>query len=247
MLRKTGKILLTACPLLLTFTIVLFSRLEEDDSYTSEVILTLLSFLFAIGICLSFTFIYWNDSAERRRKAIIYLSIASLFLLLFGVFNKFMHWKGASVEIILGGFLFTFGDLPLIVRTQYEKRRSVLSGTAVIWSFTDLIGIVFICLAALGKVMHWPQTQSLFAFGILIFLISIIGWNFSFRKEVKLKMEAEEKLKSTLKQVEDKNREIEEKQKAIIDSIEYAKRIQKAQIPSEKYIKNTLDRLMKKR
>ncbi|MGZ3865006.1 MAG: hypothetical protein ACXVNR_00910 [Bacteroidia bacterium] len=39
---------------------------------------------------------------------------------------------------------------------------------------------------------------------------------------------------------------IEEKQKEIIDSIRYASRIQKSQMPNEKFIEKTLDRLRKK-
>jgi hypothetical protein len=40
-----------------------------------------------------------------------------------------------------------------------------------------------------------------------------------------------------------KSKEVEEKQKEILDSIHYAKRIQKALIPSDKYIDKNLNRL----
>ncbi|MBK9285202.1 MAG: tetratricopeptide repeat protein [Sphingobacteriaceae bacterium] len=55
-------------------------------------------------------------------------------------------------------------------------------------------------------------------------------------------------LKATRKQkalIEHKNKEIEEKQKEILDSIQYARRIQMAQIPSEKRVGNILQRLKK--
>jgi len=45
--------------------------------------------------------------------------------------------------------------------------------------------------------------------------------------------------------VEEQKELVEEKQKEILDSIKYAKRIQRALIPSEKYIGNALKRLMK--
>ena len=38
---------------------------------------------------------------------------------------------------------------------------------------------------------------------------------------------------------------VDQKQKAIIDSIEYAKRIQRSHLPTETYIDNSLKRLMK--
>lgn len=47
------------------------------------------------------------------------------------------------------------------------------------------------------------------------------------------------------KETEHQKREIEEKQKEILDSIHYAKRIQMAQVPSEKRVANLLNRLKK--
>jgi len=56
-------------------------------------------------------------------------------------------------------------------------------------------------------------------------------------------------LRATRKQkilIEYKNKEIEEKQKEILDSIHYAKRIQTALIPSDKYIEKSLNKLQKR-
>jgi len=47
-------------------------------------------------------------------------------------------------------------------------------------------------------------------------------------------------------QIELKSKQVEEKQKEILDSIHYAKRIQTALIPSEKYISKNLNRLRNK-
>jgi hypothetical protein len=46
--------------------------------------------------------------------------------------------------------------------------------------------------------------------------------------------------------IEKQKRFVEEKQKEILDSIYYARRIQNAILPTEKYIDKTLKRLMKK-
>jgi hypothetical protein len=48
------------------------------------------------------------------------------------------------------------------------------------------------------------------------------------------------------KRVEDQKKVIEEKNKDILDSINYAKRIQRAQMPTITHIEKTLDRLKKK-
>jgi hypothetical protein len=56
-------------------------------------------------------------------------------------------------------------------------------------------------------------------------------------------------LRATRKQkilIEHKNMEIEMKQKEILDSIRYAKRIQTALIPSDKYIEKNLNKLQKR-
>ena len=45
--------------------------------------------------------------------------------------------------------------------------------------------------------------------------------------------------------IEKQKQEVEEKQKEIIDSINYAKRIQQSQLPTEKYINKSIKRLKK--
>ena len=51
---------------------------------------------------------------------------------------------------------------------------------------------------------------------------------------------AEEKLNAAFIELEYKHQIIEEKQKEIIDSIKYAKRIQQSLMPTEKYIEKSL-------
>ena len=53
-------------------------------------------------------------------------------------------------------------------------------------------------------------------------------------------------IKKKNKEITEQKKKIEEKQKEILDSIRYAKRIQDAILPREKYISETLKRLMKK-
>jgi serine phosphatase RsbU (regulator of sigma subunit) len=96
-----------------------------------------------------------------------------------------------------------------------------------------MISISFILNGLLFKVMHWPAALLLIQAGIVILVITFIFWNISFRKEVKLRLAAEGKLKETLN-------EVEEKQKEITDSINYAKRIQEAILPSFDFIKTHL-------
>ena len=47
-------------------------------------------------------------------------------------------------------------------------------------------------------------------------------------------------------EVEEQKNKVEEHQKAIVDSIKYARRIQRSLLPTEKYIEKSVNRLRKK-
>jgi hypothetical protein len=243
MLNKIGKYLLVGSSVVLLLFIVSVICLTSLFDGPLEAIGIIILLTSIITFCISFSFIYFNSDVKKRKKAITALSIISSIILLFGMFSKQMRWAGASAEAIISIFLFCFGCLPLIVKRRYEKRKLILSNTSLVWSFTDLFAVLFLCLGALFKFMHWPGWPALIPLGIVFLVVSIVGWNISFKKEVTLKLKAEEKLKETLKNLEDKNRLIEEKQKEILDSIQYAKRIQNAHLPNEKFISKTLKRL----
>ena len=64
----------------------------------------------------------------------------------------------------------------------------------------------------------------------------IIFWNRSLKKEIDKRIEAEEKLQASLKEIHYQKLIVEEKSQEITDSIEYAKTIQSAILPSPKVI-----------
>ncbi|MDX2172518.1 MAG: hypothetical protein SFY56_05315 [Bacteroidota bacterium] len=245
MLNKIGKYLLVGGLVVIAIIIVISIWFGSYFESLPQFLFIIILLTAIIAFSLSFSFIYYNSDTPKRKKAITVLSIISSIILLFGMYSKFMHWVGASAEVILSIFLFCFGCLPLIIKGRYQKRKLILSNTSLIWSFTDLFAILFLFFGALFKFMHWPGWYYLTVFGIIFLVISIFGWNISFKKEVTLKLKAEEELKETLKNLEEKNRLIEEKQKEILDSIKYAKRIQNAHLPNEGYLNRTLNRLNK--
>ena len=81
------------------------------------------------------------------------------------------------------------------------------------------------------------------AIGLATLAIGVLAWNQKFKKEVVFRKETEDKLKESLDEIESQHKILEEKQKEIIDSITYARRIQKSLLPTEKYIDNSLKRL----
>lgn len=228
-LNKIGKyILMVSAPVFVLSLLSMFFIESMQEAFGG--ILLLISYiLFSVSL----SFIFYSSTPLKRKKAITAISIISGSIFTIGWFFKFMRWPGASVLIITSNFLFSFGCLPLVMKSRYEKRITLVSEKTLVLSIADMISISFILNGLLFKVMHWPAALLLIQAGIVILVITFIFWNISFRKEVKLRLVAEEKLKETLN-------EVEEKQKEITDSINYAKRIQEAILPSFDFIKTHL-------
>lgn len=94
------------------------------------------------------------------------------------------------------------------------------------------------------------QTQRLALFGGLVFILCLSGFIYSrFRLTQKQKALIELKEQETQRQkilIEEQKNIVEEKQREVLDSIRYAKRIQTALVTSEKYISKNLGRLTNK-
>ncbi|MES2513992.1 MAG: SpoIIE family protein phosphatase, partial [Bacteroidota bacterium] len=220
-------ILLVSAPVfVISLLLMVFSNVSEIVGIT----LLLGSYLL---FCFSFSLIFYNSPIVKRKKASKAIVIICSSIFAIGWAFKFMHWPGAALSIIVSSLLFSFGALPLIMKSRYENRKTLLSEKTLVLSIADMISFVLIINGLLFKVMHWPGGLLLIQAGIVMLAITFIFWNVSFRKEVKLRLVAELKLKETLY-------EVEEKQKEITDSINYAKRIQEAILPSREFIKTHL-------
>jgi hypothetical protein len=86
------------------------------------------------------------------------------------------------------------------------------------------------------------RTQQYFLFGGLALVLVFAGFMYN-RFKVTQKQKAIIEGQKT--EVEHQKHLVDEKQKEILDSINYAKRIQKAHLPTEKYLAKNLDRLKK--
>lgn len=226
-LNKTGKWFLGSS--IVFIAMLISSPFVSFLDAVPEPIKIILSFLSIILFGLSFTLMYYHAVPLKRKRVTIIISIFTGLSLSLGILSKFIHAPFAGLEIIVSVLLFSSAGLPLIIRSRYESRRNLLSKRALILSFADLISIVLISIGLLGRLMHWPGANFILGLGALILLITFIGWNISFRKEVNLRHTTEEKLRGTLLKVEENNKEI-------TDSITYAKRIQTAILPSIEFI-----------
>ena len=232
-LNKLGKWILILSILTLVFFIFCMITDQTESASFLEVLGPMMIIVSIMGACLSISLIYFHAEPPKRKKAARLTSVISLLLFIFAMVSKAMWWAGASIEGLLCIFLFSFSSLPLIIKARYEKRKVILSGKTLLLNLVDLLAIFMICMGLLFRFLHWPGGTYILVIGIVLFIITFILWNISFRKEVKLRLTAEEKLKETLN-------EVEEKQREITDSINYAKRIQEAILPSFDFIKTHL-------
>ncbi|MBS1651332.1 MAG: SpoIIE family protein phosphatase [Bacteroidetes bacterium] len=232
-LNKLGKILLSISGIIfLLFIITLFIYEDFFDSFPGILILIGIGTLY-IFMCLSLSLIYFNSSIQKRKKVIKVISTITASIFIIGWFFKFMHWAGANVCLTLSCFSFVLSALPLIIKSRYENRSKLVTSKTLLLNFFDLFSTIFIIIGFMSKILHWPGGAYMINTGIVMLVFSFILWNIFFRKEVKLRAVVEEKLKKTL-------HEVEEKQKEITDSITYAKRIQEAILPSLNFINTHL-------
>ncbi|MBK6527158.1 MAG: SpoIIE family protein phosphatase [Crocinitomicaceae bacterium] len=97
---------------------------------------------------------------------------------------------------------------------------------SLLLSSIDFVGITMLAIGIMFKIQKWPGGNSLQYFGLMILLIGLISWNFKFKKEVVRRKEAEDKIHEQFSEIQ--------------DSINYAKRIQSAILPSDRVVKESL-------
>lgn len=190
---------------------------------------------------------FFGHTVEQRRKVARRSFWTGAGLVLSGLFFFMMHWPGVSLQVIIGVLLISLFYGALTVKNKYEKWKVYTNSTfdALFLSLFDFVGVGSFILGFLFKMQHWPMAEPLIIGGALILIIGVLAWNRKFKKEVVRRKETEDKLKDSYAEIETQHLKLEEKQKEIIDSINYAKRIQQTHMPTEKYIQSVLERLHK--
>ncbi len=111
----------------------------------------------------------------------------------------------------------------------------IVTGLLLTTNFVDRVMVIFFVLFTTILPMYLNNNSS---FSIItIVLAEIVVWVL-FERSVTF-MDLQNQI------IAQKNKEVEEKNKDIIDSINYAKRIQHSQLPTEKYIDKSLKRIQK--
>ncbi len=212
-------------------------------------------YLLASVVVPFFAFFEYNNSTEQFRHFLfIFIGVSALMLLMVFFLKKFrlpsiIQIYGVSVVLAC---CFSY----MATKTNIANVHNYIMGISAI---TLVRGMIYF-----GKVIHLiivtlinhtlafcllyfcrtesitsiPQIESTLFFGVIFMIFSFAGMNIRYNL-------TRENFINSLK-LQNSLDLIEEKQKEILDSIYYARRIQRALITSEKYIENKLNKLIKK-
>ncbi len=243
MIKRTGFIMLATGTAVL-IAILLAQLLAWDLSKKVIILSSLAAFMV---MSLGTGFIFMNHPEKKRKKMTNLFLIISVVLLAVGYICTRLHILGARVELIAAVFIFCFTYGTLAFKNKYEKWKVYTRSArdAFFLSTFDFLGIGFLFLGMLFKFQRWPWADNMITVGFAVLAIGTLAWNQKFKKEVIHRKEAEDQLKETLSEINRQKHLVEEKQQEVLDSIHYAKRIQTALLPPEKYIDKTLKRLIK--
>jgi PAS domain S-box-containing protein len=151
--------------------------------------------------------------------------------------ERFLEKLGFSEEEVIG---FTSFEIGILDKKEAEKVADILKEKG------RLQNDIVICKAKNGKEVHTVSSIEKIEFNGETYLLSsflditkIIEQQHIIEKQKQVIEEQKELVDKAYEQLRERNKEI-------IDSINYAKRIQSALITSEKYINNCLNRLIGK-
>ncbi|MBL7888087.1 MAG: hypothetical protein JNL24_00960 [Bacteroidia bacterium] len=240
-MKKTGiAITLIGLPLMVLSMLDLFGEQRLPVPVTVPIMI-----ISCISVFLGPALAVFPLSMERRKRITNRSLVLGLSLFGLGFFFKKMHWPGAAFLVIIGVLILCFFSGTLTCKSNYDKWK-LLARTkfdALFLTLCNYVGIGGLLLGILFKIQHWPLAQAIAIGGMVTLAAGMLIGNHKFKKEVITRKETADKLKETLDQLEEQHQILEEKQKEIIGSITYAKRIQSSLLPTEKYINSHLERL----
>lgn len=109
--------------------------------------------------------LYAVDTKYRKMKTTMKISgIAGTVLLGFAALFKIMHWPGAGIMLMLGGFILAFVFMPsaltVLWKETHNSRRLFLYVAAFIAGMLFITGVVF-------KMQHWPGAGIILSLAVL--------------------------------------------------------------------------------
>lgn len=229
-MRKIGLTSILASFGLIFYTVIMEKSQVGLSAFEVLILVSDFTLLFG-GIGL----IFWSSKKETRNRALrILIPICGL-LVTGGIIFKIFYLPSASIQLILGVFMFSFIVGPIIARQRYEKWKDFTHSTAKLLAImlTDSAGFALIGLGLTFWIQHWPGAMVIVFIGLLLLVASAVLWNNSVDLLFKIQLKTSVDLRFV-------NEQLEEKSNEIMDSIRYAKRIQEAILPPSKMVKASL-------
>lgn len=191
----------------------------------TEVLLFVVSLILMMG---GISIYQFQNSAQTRRRFTRISFLSVIVVILSGFLLKYLRLPGAGALSIFGSFYLSFSVIPVIAKNRFEKWKKFNNSMFQIIGLMvfDSLGLVFLLLSVLFKMQHWPGATNFLISGVLLVIAAMILWNKKFESLFSLQIESQAKL--------------QEQHKEITDSINYAKRIQSAILPTNKIVKEYL-------
>ncbi len=94
-----------------------------------------------------------NKNYYVMKKVMIYSGTFSAAALSSGIFFKYMHWPGASIQIVLGIGIASLLFLPLLVALKVKEQQKAKDKLLIV---LGSLSAIMLALAILFKIQHWP-------------------------------------------------------------------------------------------
>ena len=207
------------------FITSIYLNIAQKAENKDMLVLFILAFIFSF---LGTSLIWQSKSFEKKKKIRKYMLILLFLLIVLSIISFYtkiyFYWF-----YIITVLYFSFGITPLNASIRIIKWNDYVESKLALklLSYADYLGIMFLTIGYTWKTMHWPLANQIIIAGLILLIFAAISWNRIFRKQIDLRIVVEKELKI--------------KNKEIMDSINYAKRIQSSFLASEELLNQNLE------
>jgi serine phosphatase RsbU (regulator of sigma subunit) len=204
----------------ITIYLSIFQKIATGDM----LIWIILAFMFSfIGISTTWLSKSYEKKRTIRKYFLILLAVLLILTIIFYYHNTYFYWFYLSSVLF-----FSFGITPLNASIRIKKWTNYVDSklTLNLLCYADYLGIILLTLGLSWKTMHWPLANQLILIGVILLIVAALSWNKIFRRQIDLRIVAENELK--------------EKNQEIMDSINYAQRIQHSFLATQQLLNQNL-------
>lgn len=113
------------------------------------------------------TLLFLTQMNETMKKLSIGFGLATVALLLAGIFFKAMHWPGAGMLIVLGNALLVCGYLPILLSHKLKESAANEKLTVI----SGYVGLAVMATGITFKLMHWPYANMMMLSGFAVLVL----------------------------------------------------------------------------